>query len=152
MLFPVVEGTVTTSAFLFRLRKNQNAPAMAAIIIAATKKNVTPTCVLFCQKPFFFSGTSAAIVVAASGGAVGVTVNVLTSPVTVMTDMNGVGVHVLLDDEVVLDEELVEEDVEVVGMGVDDVEDVVGVFNVIDIGIKVGVGVLLVLVDVVDGV
>lgn len=66
--------------------------------------------------------------------------------------MNGVGVHVLLDDEVVLDEELVEEDVEVVGMGVDDVEDVVGVFNVIDIGIKVGVGVLLVLVDVVDGV
>lgn len=46
---------------------------------------------------------AAAIVVATDGGAVGVTVNVMISPVTVMTDMNGVGDHVvLLEVDVVL--------------------------------------------------
>ncbi len=42
------------------------------------------------------------MVVATVGGAVGVTVKVSICPVTVITDSKGVGVHVLVDDELVL--------------------------------------------------
>ena len=42
------------------------------------------------------ASSAVTIVVAEAGGAVGVTVKVLTWPVTVITDIKGVGVHVLL--------------------------------------------------------
>ena len=67
--------------------KNHINAANAASITAATKKNVTPTFAELCQKPFLACFSIVAMVVAAAGGAVGVTVRVLTSPVTVMTDM-----------------------------------------------------------------
>ena len=78
------------------------------------------------------------IVVAVAGGAVGVIVNVLIWPVTVVTDVKGVADQELLD-VVVLDLEEV--------VRVDGVEVVVGV-RLSDTGINVGVE----LVDVVEGV
>lgn len=100
------------------------------------------------------------MVVEPGGGAVGVIVRVMTWPVTVITDVHGVADHVLLGGE-----DVVGVVVGVVGMGgVVGVADVVGVvvvvgmddtvegLRVIDTGINVGVGMVLVLVDVVEGV
>ena len=139
--------------------------AMIAIITTAMTKNTPPTSALFDQNPLSVAlvSAAAAIVVVVSGGAVGVTVNVSTCPVTVMTDMNGVGVHVLLlEDEVVV----VDVVVGVVEVGVVEVDGVVGVTEMgiievdvvggltvmVDVGMDEGVGVVLVLVGVVEGV
>jgi len=103
------------------------------------------------------------MVVAAGGGAVGVIVRVMIWPVTVITDVHGVADHVLLDEEAVVgvvvgvvgmvDVVGVVGAVVVVGVAVVvGMDDVVGGSRVIDTGISVGVGVVLVLVDVVEGV
>lgn len=94
------------------------------------------------------------MVVAAGGGAAGVIVLVMTWPVTVMIDVQGVADQLLLDGEGVLDDEGVLDVVLVVvkirgGVGVGVVD---GVLAVIDTGINVGVEVVLVVVDVVEGV
>lgn len=142
--------------------------AIIAMIKTATRKKIPPTSALFDQKPLLFvllSAAAATVVVVSGGGAVGVTVKVSTCPVTVITDMNGVGVQVLLDDELVLVDvvgDVVEVDIVVVvgvagTVGVVDVEGlgVVGdgaLTLVVEVGIISGVGVMLVLVDVVEGV
>lgn len=90
----------------------------------ATATNVPATLPESEKKPPLFSFAVVMIVVAVAGGAVGVIVNVLTMPVTVVTDVKGVADQELLD-VVVLDVEVavgVEEVVRVVG-----VEVVVGV-------------------------
>ena len=87
-------------------------------ITIATATKVPATWPGLEKKPPLFSFSAAIIVVAVAGGAVGVIVNVLTWPVTVITDVKGVADQELLD-MVVLD---VEEVVRVVG-----VEVVVGV-------------------------
>ena len=89
-----------------------------------------------------------------AGGAVGVTVNVLTWPVTVITDSTGVAVHVEEDDvdeaDVVVGVGVVDGVEVVVGVGVG-VDVVVGVSNVMDL--RVGCCVVVVgVVELVDGV
>ncbi len=100
------------------------------------------------------------MVVAAGIGAVGVMVRVMTWPVTVITDVHGVADHVLLDEEAVVGVVVgatgmvdVVGVVDVVGGAfIGGMEDVVAGSGVVDTGISVGVGMVLVLVDVVEGV
>ena len=71
-------------------------------MIKATATKVPATLPLSAKKPSFLGFSANAV---SAGGAVGVTVNVLTWPVAVMTDIMGVGVHVdcvvkLLDEVV----------------------------------------------------
>ena len=99
------------------------------------------------------------MVVATGGGAVGVTVSVSICPVTVMTDMYGVGVHVVLDDGLGVDVGNVDEGVfetigVTVGRGVvvECVDGGGGLNTNVEVGMIKGVGVMLELVDVVEGV
>lgn len=120
------------------------APAIRRRSTIATATNVPATLPESDKKPPLFSFAAWIIVVAVDGGAVGVIVNVLIWPVTVVTDVNGVADQELLD-VVVLDLEGV--------VGVDEVIRVVGVevvagVRLSDTGINGGVE----LVDVVDGV
>lgn len=94
------------------------------------------------------------MVVATGGGAVGVMVLVMTWPVTVIMDVHGVAVQVLLDDKDVVGVVVgVVDVVDGVGMAVTvGVEEVDGGSRVIDTGINMGVVVVSVLVDVVEGV
>ena len=163
MLFPVVEGIVAVSEGRFRRRRRKRIAAAIATMMIATTKKTPPTAALFDQKPLLVALATVAMVVATACGAVGVTVKVSTCPVTVITDINGVGVHVLLIDEVVILD--VVGDVIGVGVGVGvlevlgvvglievEVDGVGGTIVVVDVGIIRGVGVILVLVDVVEGV
>ena len=113
------------------------APAMRRRSRIATATKVPATLPELEKKPPFSSFAAVIIVVAVAGGAVGVIVNVLIWPVTVVTDVKGVADQELLD-EVSLDVEVVR----VVG-----VELVVGV-RLSDTGTNAGVE----LVDVVEGV
>lgn len=134
-----MEGMTAASACRLRLRrrKNQIAPAMRRRSRIATATKVPATLPELEKKPPLSSFAAVIIVVAVAGGAVGVIVNVLIWPVTVVTDVKGVADQELLD-EVSLDVEVVR----VVG-----VELVVGV-RLSDTGTNAGVE----LVDVVEGV
>ena len=117
-----MEGITAASACRFRLRrkKNQMAPAIRRRSMIATATNVPATLPELEKKPPLFSFAAVMTVVAVSGGAVGVIVNVLIWPVTVVTEVKGVADQELLD-VVVLDLEVdvgVEEVVRVVGVDV----------------------------------
>jgi len=86
------------------------------IATRATRPIVRPTAPPVLIPPSFFL-TDAPLRLAEFGGMVGVTVTVLTWPVTVSRDTTGVGVHVI-DDE--------DEDVE-------ELEDVILVLDVVDV-------------------
>ena len=104
----------------------------------ATATKVPATWPVLEKKPPLLSFVAVIVVVAVAGGAVGVIVNVLIWPVTVITDVKGVADQELLD-VIVLD---LEEVVRVVGVEVE-----VGV-RLRDTGINRDVE----LVDVVEGV
>ena len=134
------------------------AAAAARRIMIATATNVPATFPELAKKPPLLSASVTEVVVTA-GGAVGVMVSVLTSPVTVITDVTGMGVHVA---EVLEEVVLVGDVVGVVGVvsivgaagvgvGVDEVVEVVTGLRVIETGINVVCNVL-VGVDVVEGV
>ena len=115
-----------------------------------TTTNVPATLPVLEKKPPLLSFAATIVVAAAAGGAVGVTVKVLTCPVIVITDVYGVGVHVLLVEGVVGNVIGV-----IVGMIVGAVIDVVvGVVVVVSGGIETGIieGCCVMLVDVVGGV
>lgn len=80
-----------------RRRKNQIAPVIRRRSIIATAIKVPATLPGLEKKPPLACFAVVTIVVAIAGGAVGVIVNVLTWPVTVMTDVKGVA-----DQELVL--------------------------------------------------
>lgn len=92
-------------------------------MIIATATNVPATLPGLAQKPVFASCFCVTTVCTAAGGALGVIVKVLITPVTVITDVTGVG------DQVEVDEDEVElEVVAAIGVGVGvGVVDVVGV-------------------------
>ena len=148
VLPPTVDGIVAASPWRLRRRKNQIRAAAIASIMIATATNVPATLPVLEKKPPLLSFAATIVVEAAAGGAVGVTVKVLTCPVMVITDVYGVGVHVILLEGVVG---------KVIGLttgvivgvivGVE-VGAVVVVSGVIETGIIVGV----MLVDVVVGV
>ncbi len=133
---------------------------MMATMRAATRKKTPPTWALLDQKPPLLSGADVTMVVAEGGGAVGVMVRVMTWPVTVMTDSHGVADHVLLGGGAVTGVVVgatgiidVVGVVDVVGGAiVVRMDDVVGGSGIIDTGFMVDVGIVLVLVDVVEGV
>lgn len=87
------------------------APAIRRTSTIATATKVPATWPALEKKPPLFAFAAVTIVVAVAGGAVGVIVNVLIWPVTVMTDVKGVADQELLDEEsldvVVLDVEVV---------------------------------------------
>ena len=97
------------------------APAMRRTSTIATATKVPATCPALEKKPPLFNFSAVTMVVAVAGGAVGVIVNVVIWPVTVMTDVKGVADQELLGEElldiVVLDSEEV--------LGVVEVEEVV---------------------------
>ena len=127
VLPPTVDGIVAASPWRLRRRKNHISAAAIASIMIATATNVPATLPVFEKKPPLLAFAATTVVAAAAGGAVGVTVKVLTCPVMVITEVYGVGVHVLLL-----------------------LEDVVG--RVIDLTIGVMVGVVVGVVVVVSGV
>ena len=94
------------------------APAIRRSSTIATATNVPATWPELEKKPPLFSFAAVIIVVAVAGGAVGVIVNVLIWPVTVITDVKGVA-----------DQELLE----VVVLGLEEVVKVVGVDVVVGV-------------------
>ena len=65
----------------------------------ATATKVPATWPALEKKPPLFAFAAVTMVVAVAGGAVGVIVNVIIWPVTVVTDVKGVAVQELLDEE-----------------------------------------------------
>lgn len=146
MLPPIVDGIVAASACRLRRRKNHTRAAAITDIMIPTATNVPATLPVFEKKPPLFSFAATIVVAAAAGGAVGVTVNVLTCPVMVITDVYGVAVHVLLVEGVVGN---------VVGLIIGVIVGVVvGVVVVVSSDIETGiiVGCSVMLVDVVGGI
>ena len=94
------------------------APAIRRSSTIATATNVPATWPELEKKPPLFPFAAVIIVVAVAGGAVGVIVNVLIWPVTVITDVKGVA-----------DQELLE----VVVLGLEEVVKVVGVEVVVGV-------------------
>lgn len=120
------------------------APAIRRRSTIATATKVPATLPESEKKPPLFSFAVVMIVVAIAAGAVGVMVNVLIWPVTVVTDVNGVAEKELLD-VVVLDVEVV--------VGVEEVVRVVGVEVVVGVRLSdTGIIEAVELVDVVEGV
>ena len=115
-----------------------------------TATNVPATLPVSEKKPPLSSFAATIVVAAAAGGAVGVTVKVLTCPVMVITDVYGIAVHVLLVEGVVGN---------VVGLIIGVIVGVVlgvvlGVLVVVSSDIETGiiVGCSVMLVDVVGGI
>ena len=115
-----------------------------------TATNVPATLPVLEKKPPLLSFAATIVVAAAAGGAVGVTVKVLTCPVMVITDVYGVGIHVLLIEDVVGD---------VVGLIIGLIVGVVvgvvfGMVVVVSGGVETGIIVdcCVMLVDVVGGI
>ena len=126
-----------------RRSKNQPAPARRRRSTIATPTKVPATLPEFEKKPVLSPFAAAIIVVAVAGGAVGVMVNVLIWPVTVVTDVNGVADQELLD-VVVLDVKA--------GKGVEEVVRVVGVAVVVGVRLSdTGINAAVELVEVVEG-
>lgn len=71
--------------------------AAIKIIMIATATKVPATFPVLAQNPPLLSSFWATTVLMAGGGAVGVIVRVLMTPVTVSTEVHGVGVHDELD-------------------------------------------------------
>ena len=130
VLPPTVDGIVAASPWRLRRRKNQIRAAAIANIMIATATNVPATLPVLEKKPPLLSFAATIVVAAAAGGAVGVTVKVLTCPVMVITDVYGVGVHVLLLEGVVGN---------VIGL-------IIGVIVGVVVGVVVGVEVGMVVV------
>ena len=105
------------------------APAISRTSTIATATKVPATWPALEKKPPLFAFAAVTIVVAVAGGAVGVMVNVLIWPVTVMTDVKGVADQELLDDE--------EESLDVAVLDVEVVR-VVGVVEVV-VGLRLSV-------------
>ena len=101
VLPPTVDGIVAASPWRLRRRKNHISAAAIASIMISTATNVPATLPVLEKKPPLLSFAATTVVEAAAGGAVGVTVKVLTCPVIVITEVYGVGVHVLLLEDVV---------------------------------------------------
>lgn len=102
-------------------------------IRATPTKSPTTLPVLLRKPPLLFCGVSGAPV--AEAGCVGVMVMVLTCPVTVITDVIGVGVQVVM--KVVAGVVGTSTAAALVGVGVDEVDvEVVGVTDVEDVVLK----------------
>ena len=104
------------------------APAIRRTSTIATATNVPATWPALEKKPPLFNFSAVTMVVAVAGGAVGVIVNVVIWPVTVMTDVKGVA------DQEPLDEELLD----VVVLDSEEVLRVVGVVEVV-VGLRLSV-------------
>ena len=97
------------------------APAIRRTSTIATATKVPATWPALEKKPPLFAFAAVTMVVAVAGGAVGVIVNVLIWPVTVMTEVKGVADHELLDEELI----------DVVTLDLEEVVRVVGVEEVL---------------------
>ena len=138
---PAVDGIGSLDSFCFLLRQQRKISAAAVSKIAMATATKTPATLPELEKKPCGPSVLASVMTVwvEAGGAVGVTVRVMTCPVTVMTDKTGVGVQV---------EELEEDLDDVVGIkvvdgvggvgGVDGVDGVDGVVGVVGVYTVVG--------------
>ena len=111
MVPPAVEAAAVDGAFRFRRKMHQNVRKATKIIISATPTKVPATLPVLDQNESWVTRAGASVM---AGGAVGVTVTVLTTPVVVIKEVTGTGIHEELLKEVIgigIHEELLDEKV-----------------------------------------